>query len=104
MIHVIGSINLDLIATVSRLPKPGETVAGDRFSSAPGGKGANQALAARRAGAAVTMTGAVGDDASFFANGSRRCSAASRSRASIRSRTMPRSASLRQPQATSRGK
>jgi len=63
VIHVIGSINLDLIATVSRLPKPGETVAGDRFSSAPGGKGANQALAARRAGAAVTMTGAVGDDA-----------------------------------------
>ena len=46
MITVIGSINLDLIATVSRLPGPGETVSGTGFSSAPGGKGANQALAA----------------------------------------------------------
>lgn len=62
MITVIGSINLDLIATVERLPNPGETVPGDHFSSAPGGKGANQALAAARAGAAVRMVGAVGDD------------------------------------------
>ena len=52
MITVIGSINLDLIATVARLPRPGETVPGERFSTAPGGKGANQALAAARAGAA----------------------------------------------------
>ena len=50
MITVIGSINLDLIATVVRLPKPGETVSGDSFKTAPGGKGANQALAAARAG------------------------------------------------------
>ncbi|MBZ0163188.1 MAG: ribokinase [Notoacmeibacter sp.] len=62
MIVVIGSINLDLVATVERLPKPGETVPGDTFVIAPGGKGANQALAARRAGAAVRMVAAVGAD------------------------------------------
>jgi ribokinase len=62
LITVIGSINLDLIATVERLPGPGETVPGDHFASAPGGKGANQALAAARAGARVRMIGAVGDD------------------------------------------
>lgn len=63
MITVIGSINLDLIATVDRLPKPGETVPGGGFSTAPGGKGANQALAARRAGVEVRMVGGVGKDA-----------------------------------------
>lgn len=63
MITVFGSTNLDQIGTVSRLPKPGETVAGGTFSMAPGGKGANQALAARRAGAEVTHVSAVGDDA-----------------------------------------
>jgi ribokinase len=63
VITVIGSINLDLIATVERLPLPGETVPGDGFRTAPGGKGANQALAAARAGAAVRMIGAVGGDA-----------------------------------------
>ncbi|MBL0370434.1 ribokinase [Rhizobium sp. KVB221] len=62
MITVLGSINMDLIATVFRLPKPGETLAGDNFVTAPGGKGANQALAARRAGADVTMAGACGED------------------------------------------
>jgi ribokinase len=62
MIIVIGSINLDLIATVDRLPGPGETVPGSGFSTAPGGKGANQALAAARAGAKVRMVGAVGKD------------------------------------------
>jgi ribokinase len=62
VITVIGSINLDLIAAVERLPAPGETVPGDRFSTAPGGKGANQALAAARAGASVRMVGAVGSD------------------------------------------
>ncbi len=62
MIIVIGSINLDLIASVERLPDPGETVAGDAFKTAPGGKGANQALAAARAGAKVRMVGAVGKD------------------------------------------
>jgi ribokinase len=63
VITVIGSINLDLIANVPRLPSPGETVPGTRFETAPGGKGANQALAARRAGAEVRMVGAVGLDA-----------------------------------------
>jgi len=62
VITVIGSINLDLIANVARLPEPGETVAGSTFASAPGGKGANQALAASRAGGDVRMIGAVGQD------------------------------------------
>jgi ribokinase len=62
MITILGSINMDLIATTERLPKPGETVAGNSFSTAAGGKGANQALAARRAGATVRMNGAVGED------------------------------------------
>lgn len=62
MITVLGSINMDLVATTSRLPKPGETVSGTTFSTAAGGKGANQALAAQRAGAQVRMVGAVGDD------------------------------------------
>ncbi|ODT65646.1 MAG: ribokinase [Pelagibacterium sp. SCN 63-23] len=63
MITVFGSTNLDQVGTVTRLPKPGETVAGGTFSMAPGGKGANQALAARRAGAQVLHVSAVGDDA-----------------------------------------
>jgi ribokinase len=63
MITVFGSINLDLIGKVSRIPKPGETVPGDDFSTAPGGKGANQALAAARAGAKVRMVGAAGANA-----------------------------------------
>ena len=67
MITVFGSINMDLIATTARLPKPGETVTGTGFSTAAGGKGANQALAARRAGATVRMAGAVGSDS--FADG-----------------------------------
>ncbi|TPK32480.1 ribokinase [Mesorhizobium sp. B2-5-4] len=62
MIVVIGSINLDLIASVDRLPAPGETVPGSAFVTAGGGKGANQALAAARAGAEVCMIGAVGND------------------------------------------
>lgn len=71
MITVIGSINLDLIATVDRLPAPGETVMGSEFKTAPGGKGANQALAAARAGAQVRMIGAVGKDS--FANDALAC-------------------------------
>lgn len=63
MITVFGSTNLDQVGTVTRLPKPGETVAGGTFSMAAGGKGANQALAARRAGAMVRHVSAVGDDA-----------------------------------------
>ena len=63
MITVFGSTNLDQVGTVNRLPKPGETVAGGTFSMAAGGKGANQALAARRAGAEVRHVSAVGEDA-----------------------------------------
>lgn len=63
MITVLGSTNLDLIGTVSRIPKPGETVPGHQFSMAAGGKGANQALAARRAGVEVRMFAAAGSDA-----------------------------------------
>ncbi|MCR9137280.1 MAG: ribokinase [Alphaproteobacteria bacterium] len=62
MITVLGSINMDLVATVDRLPSSGETVAGRNFATAAGGKGANQALAARRAGAHVLFRGAVGTD------------------------------------------
>lgn len=62
-IGVVGSINLDLVASGAPLPQAGETVTGARFAQHPGGKGANQALAARRLGAAVNMVGCVGDDA-----------------------------------------
>ncbi|MBL8578038.1 MAG: ribokinase [Mesorhizobium sp.] len=62
MITVVGSINLDLIANVDRLPAPGETLRSGGFATAPGGKGANQALAAARAGGQVRMIGAVGRD------------------------------------------
>src|SRR5207253_11290649 len=63
MILVFGSINADLIVPVPRLPRPGETVLGGDYAMLPGGKGANQALAARRAGATVMLAGAVGADA-----------------------------------------
>ena len=59
---VVGSINLDLVARAERLPRPGETVTGATFSRIPGGKGANQAVAAARLGAVVTMIACVGDD------------------------------------------
>jgi len=60
---VVGSINVDLVVTADHLPRPGETVGGGVFSRHLGGKGANQAVAAARAGAAVLMVGAVGGDA-----------------------------------------
>ena len=63
LICVVGSINTDLVAYVERLPEPGETVGGARFAETAGGKGANQAVAAARAGASCVLHGAVGDDA-----------------------------------------
>ncbi len=62
-IAVLGSVNLDIVATVERLPAPGETVTGATLCRYPGGKGANQALAARRLGADVSLVAQVGNDA-----------------------------------------
>jgi ribokinase len=59
---VVGSLNVDLVTMVDRHPRPGETVLGESAGRFAGGKGANQAMAARRAGAEVTMVGAVGAD------------------------------------------
>lgn len=63
MIVVLGGINMDLIGVAPRLPVQGETVIGERFYTAPGGKGANQAVAAANLGARVRMVGRVGADA-----------------------------------------
>jgi len=60
---VVGSVNVDLVVTVERLPAPGETVGGGRFARHHGGKGGNQAIAAARLGAPTFFVGAVGDDA-----------------------------------------
>ena len=60
---IAGSINMDIVANVERHPVPGETLSGENLDYFPGGKGANQAVAAARAGAHVEMIGAVGDDA-----------------------------------------
>ncbi|MCX7012241.1 MAG: ribokinase [Candidatus Sumerlaeota bacterium] len=62
-ILVVGSINQDLVVRVSRPPRPGETIAGGDLQLHPGGKGANQAVAAARLGASATMLGKVGRDA-----------------------------------------
>ncbi len=64
MVIIFGSINVDVTIPVPSLPQPGETVLGGDYRLVPGGKGANQALAARRAGARVVLAGAIGSD--FF--------------------------------------
>jgi ribokinase len=61
-IVVVGSSNTDMIVKVPRIPKPGETILGGKFSTAAGGKGANQAVAAARAGGEVTFIARVGND------------------------------------------
>ena len=61
-IVVLGSLNMDLVTNVPTLPRVGETVSGTSFRTTPGGKGANQAVAAKRLGASVSMIGQVGDD------------------------------------------
>lgn len=62
-IVVVGSLNADLVVRTARFPQPGETLTGSELAVIPGGKGANQAVAAGRLGGDVTMVGAVGDDA-----------------------------------------
>lgn len=62
-ILVVGSLNMDLVVQMPAIPRPGETLLGGRFATFPGGKGANQAVAAARLGARVTMVGRVGGDA-----------------------------------------
>lgn len=59
---VVGSLNMDMVTRVGRFPAPGETLRGESFNVFPGGKGANQAVALARLGAAVEMIGALGDD------------------------------------------
>ncbi|HZG38188.1 MAG TPA: ribokinase [Nodosilinea sp.] len=61
-IHVFGSLNMDLVCRTPHLPQPGETILGTQFETLPGGKGANQAVAAARLGAATRMIGRVGED------------------------------------------
>ena len=61
-IVVVGSFNADLVSYTERMPRPGETVHGDRFATGAGGKGSNQAVAAARLGADVTFIGRVGND------------------------------------------
>src|SRR5580658_6249690 len=61
-VTVLGSLNMDISVTVPRLPAPGATVLGGTARFTPGGKGANQAVAAARLGAEVRMVGCVGDD------------------------------------------
>ena len=62
-ILVVGSLNMDMVLEVSRMPLPGESLVGQRYSRIPGGKGANQAVGLARLGATVTLAGKVGKDA-----------------------------------------
>jgi ribokinase len=62
-IMVVGSLNMDLVVRMPVIPRPGETLLGGRFATFPGGKGANQAVAAARLGGQVTLVGRVGNDA-----------------------------------------
>ena len=61
-VTIVGSLNMDLVIRSPRIPQPGETIIGSDFQTVPGGKGANQAVAAARQGGQVTMVGRVGED------------------------------------------
>ena len=61
-IVVVGSINADMVVTVPQMPRTSETILGGEFQQIAGGKGANQAVAAARAGSLVAMVGCAGDD------------------------------------------
>ncbi len=62
VITILGSVNMDLVVTSDKLPEPGQTLLGNGFSTVPGGKGSNQAIAASKAGGQVLFIGAIGDD------------------------------------------
>ena len=62
MITIVGSINMDIVVQMDTFPKQGETVLGQLFTTIPGGKGANQAVAAARLGSPVHIVGALGQD------------------------------------------
>ena len=62
MITIIGSINMDIVVQMETFPKQGETILGQLFTTIPGGKGANQAVAAARLGSHVQIVGALGQD------------------------------------------
>jgi ribokinase len=66
---VVGSLNIDLVTKVRAHPRPGETVRGDGLDRLPGGKGANQAVAAARAGAHTVLCGRIGEDGTAYRNG-----------------------------------
>jgi ribokinase len=66
---VVGSLNIDLVTTVAAHPRPGETVRGKGLDRLPGGKGANQALAAARSGAHALLCGRIGDDGTSYRDG-----------------------------------
>jgi len=59
---IVGSLNIDIVTYLEKMPEPGETVVGDRLETFPGGKGLNQAVAAARAGGEVVMVGVLGND------------------------------------------
>lgn len=86
-ILVIGSTNIDMIACVKHLPRPGETVGEARFMQSNGGKGANQAVAAARLGGDVAFVSCLGDDAGAAALRQRSPPTASTPRPSSRPRT-----------------